>query len=126
MPEAPSGELGHLEESTANEIVVQLEQGWTRFFDSGGQCVQTAGHPSMCYTINSTAWFVAFTVSNLTASSHMVSFSRLLRVPMKENRGTMKSFHESRKCVTGGKIISDSPSFQGGNKEKHEAMLYLI
>lgn len=81
---------------------------------------------SKCYPINSTAWFVAFTVSNLTASNHLVSFSRLLWVPMEEDWGTMKSFHESCKCITGGKITSDSSSFQGGNKEKHEAMLYLI
>lgn len=37
-----------------------------------------------------------------------------------------KDFHESHKCITGGKITSDSVSFQGGNKEKHEAMVYLI
>lgn len=47
--EAPSGKLSHLEESNANEIVVQLEQGLARFVDAGGQCVQTAGQ--VLYTI---------------------------------------------------------------------------
>lgn len=47
LPEAPSGKLSHLEESNANEIVMQPEQGWAGFVASGGQCAQTAGHPSV-------------------------------------------------------------------------------
>lgn len=47
LPEAPSGKLSHLEESKANEIVMQHQQGWARFVDSGRQCAQTAGHPSV-------------------------------------------------------------------------------
>lgn len=47
LPEGPSGKLSHLEESNANEIVMQLEQGRTRFVDPGGRCTQSAGRPSV-------------------------------------------------------------------------------